>query len=66
MELRQGWVCARRCPRCGAESIVYDSRQDYKGRIVRNRKCLSCGIRFQTVESFSRFLRGTSRAIDGS
>lgn len=47
-------MSVRTCPECGGDTIVYDSRPTVTGDVVRNRKCLSCGYRFQTRERFTR------------
>lgn len=41
---------ARMCPKCAADSRVYDSREQADGSILRRRKCIECGLRFATVE----------------
>lgn len=40
-----------KCPECGCEALVIDSR-DNDGDIARRRECKACGHRFNTVESF--------------
>lgn len=45
---------ARRCPVCRMDSMVYWTREDAGGRVIRNRKCLSCGCRFSTIETYWR------------
>lgn len=43
----------RRCPRCGRDTVVYDSREDpFNGKIVRRRKCPGCGYRYVTNEIY--------------
>ena len=37
------------CPKCGADTIVVDSRRS-DANIKRRRKCLRCGNRFSTME----------------
>lgn len=50
-------VAARACPVCGMDSAVYNTRERSDGTIVRCRRCLSCGKRWATTESFERYLR---------
>lgn len=40
----------RRCPRCGAEGYVIDSRLNAAGEIRRRRRCPECDRRWSTVE----------------
>ena len=40
-----------KCPECGCETLVVDSR-DNDGDIARRRECKACGCRFNTIESF--------------
>ncbi len=47
---------ARMCPRCGADSTVYDSRERPDGQILRKRQCQECGAKFETLESFRRYV----------
>lgn len=47
---------ARMCPVCGSDSRVYDSREQPDGSIVRRRVCRDCGMRFETVERFSKMV----------
>ena len=43
-----------RCPFCGAlESMVTNSRPNQFGERRRHRKCLGCGSRFHTIESYA-------------
>jgi len=35
---------------CGGDTQVIDSRAAPQGRIIRRRRCLSCGTRFSTYE----------------
>lgn len=39
-----------RCPRCGGDTRVVDSRSDYDS-VWRRRECRICGHRFSTTES---------------
>lgn len=39
-----------KCPYCGAESRVVESRHTEEDQIRRRRECLSCGRRFNTME----------------
>lgn len=39
-----------KCPYCGAESKVIESRHTEEDSIRRRRECLSCGRRFNTME----------------
>lgn len=39
-----------KCPFCGAESRVVESRHNEENAIRRRRECLSCGRRFNTME----------------
>jgi hypothetical protein len=41
-----------KCPECGNEALVKDSREN-DGDIIRRRECKACGYRFNTVESFN-------------
>lgn len=43
---------ARACYQCGAATMVYDSREDEYGRIIRKRKCPLCQSRFKTIELY--------------
>jgi len=52
----EGERAARMCPRCGEDSIVYDSREQLDGSIRRWRKCKVCGAKFSTLEKFEKFL----------
>lgn len=45
---------ARMCPRCGEDSKVYDTRERQDGAIIRKRRCIKCGIEFETLEIFTR------------
>lgn len=49
-------LAARMCPRCGSDSFVYDTREQPDGSIFRRRKCRECGVKFETVERFSRYV----------
>lgn len=42
------------CPRCGEDSKVYDTRERQDGAIIRKRRCIKCGIEFETLEIFTR------------
>ena len=48
---------ARMCPQCGADSLVYDSREFRDGSIIRRRKCQVCGTKFETIEHFSKYIK---------
>ena len=50
---------ARMCPECLADSLVYDSRVQPDGSILRRRRCPMCGTKFETVEHFSRLMNGS-------
>ncbi len=39
-----------RCPKCGGDTAVIDSRLTTYNRIRRRRKCKECGYRFSTLE----------------
>lgn len=39
-----------KCPFCGCESKVLESRHTEEGSIRRRRECMSCGKRFNTYE----------------
>lgn len=39
-----------KCPKCGSETNVYDSRRTDKGTEVRRRRTCKCGYRFRTYE----------------
>lgn len=39
-----------KCPKCGAETKVADSRRPIGSEIHRRRACCGCGHRFNTVE----------------
>lgn len=39
-----------KCPFCGCESKVLESRHTEEGSIRRRRECISCGKRFNTYE----------------
>ena len=39
-----------KCPECGEETLVKDSREN-DGDITRRRECKACGYRFNTLES---------------
>ena len=47
---------ARMCPRCGADSAVYSTRELEDGIVVRRRKCVECGTKFETIEIFRRVI----------
>lgn len=47
---------ARVCPHCGADSVVYNSRLMRDGTIERRRRCQACGLKFSTIEKFSRIV----------
>ena len=49
--------CARACPFCGADSLVYNSRVKSNGTIERRRVCQVCRARFVTIERFDRLLK---------
>lgn len=40
----------RRCPKCGCDSNVMDSRVSAKGFIIRRRECQNCGARWSSAE----------------
>lgn len=48
---------ARMCPRCGADSPVYSTRELSDGIVVRRRKCVECGTKFETIEVFRRIVQ---------
>jgi transcriptional regulator NrdR family protein len=50
MEYAKDKKAARACPACGADSHVYDSREQEDGRIMRRRRCVQCGAKFITIE----------------
>ena len=42
------------CPECGGDTQVYDSRPvSTNDGIKRYRECQSCGLRFQTLETYN-------------
>ena len=43
----------KKCPRCGSDGRVYDSRVDSKDRVFRLRKCVKCGHKWKTYEIMS-------------
>ena len=43
-------MSARRCPKCGADSTVVDTRERLNSDIRRRRKCKKCGHTWRTVE----------------
>ena len=45
---------ARMCPMCGSDSPVYMTRELENGIVIRRRKCVLCGTKFETVEVFQR------------
>ena len=47
-------MSARRCPKCGGDSTVIDTRERLNSDIRRRRKCLSCGYRWSTVERMEK------------
>lgn len=46
-------MSVRTCPKCGADTKVYDSRATVTGNILRRRKCLACEFRFNTLERYT-------------
>ena len=42
----------RICPKCSGETIVIESRGTADELMRRRRKCVDCGYRFSTVETF--------------
>lgn len=52
---------ARMCPVCGNDSIVYSTRELDDGTVVRRRKCISCGTKFETIEIFRRVVAKKSK-----
>ena len=52
---------ARMCPLCGADSIVYSTRELDDGTVVRRRKCIFCGAKFETIEIFRRIVAKKSK-----
>jgi transcriptional regulator NrdR family protein len=38
-----------KCPKCGCETKVVDSRE-YMDSVRRRRECLACGVRYTTLE----------------
>ena len=40
----------RKCPTCGVEAYVIDTREQPDGTIRRRRECPQCGERWSTVE----------------
>lgn len=51
-----GFRAARRCPACGADGMVYNSRILPDGAIERRRRCQVCGTKFSTIEVFRKIL----------
>lgn len=49
---------ARMCPRCASDSLVYDSREQDDGRIMRKRRCKVCGVCFKTMEQLEQIIEG--------
>lgn len=41
----------KRCPTCGSDSVILESRQDANSDTVRRRQCQGCGRRWLTRES---------------
>lgn len=54
MNKQTDYKAARMCPRCGEDSVVYDSREQDDGSILRRRQCMRCGAKFVTVETFKK------------
>lgn len=47
-----------RCPRCGADTYVYDARYDEtRQTFVRRRRCEKCDYRFRTVEKMEAVIK---------
>lgn len=42
-----------KCPQCGSNTAVVDTRQGEDGSVHRRRRCPNCDVRFNTVESFA-------------
>jgi len=40
-----------KCPKCGCETFVKDSRRPIDAEIHRRRECTACGHRFSTIEA---------------
>lgn len=51
------YCAAKMCPKCGANSVVYYSRQKLDGSIARKRKCPSCGVKYTTREVFEELVK---------
>ena len=49
----RGTIAGCKCPQCGHRTAVVDSREGDENTVVRRRRCLKCGVRFNTVEQFS-------------
>lgn len=58
-------ACGMRCPVCGGQSTVKDSRlsKAVDNAIRRRRECLGCGYRFSTLETV---VDGDRRAKDAA
>lgn len=39
------------CPRCEGDTSVVNCRMNGQGMVKRDRKCLCCGYRYQTLET---------------
>ena len=50
-------TAARKCPKCGGDSRVYGTRETQSGQIRRNRKCVNCGFKFITLETYEKSVR---------
>lgn len=53
-----GHLVARRCPECGADSYVVESRESADGTVYRRRECTWCGHRYATREAFDHNIKG--------
>lgn len=49
----RGTIAGCKCPTCNGRTAVVDSREGDDNTVVRRRRCLTCGLRFNTVEQFS-------------
>lgn len=45
------------CPACGIAATEVSGTESFATFVLRNRRCLLCGYRFQTVESAESFGR---------
>ena len=56
----------RMCPTCGGDTTVYSTKEMEDGIVVRRRKCVQCGTKFQTVEIFQKIIKRNSKKFSKS